>query len=269
LFLSHQPSLAVHLLTRALAGTCILQETLSHENYKTHKSYETYWQSQIKAFTLLTPVKHSIPFFMGLSCFVAALRSVSLSGAGVLITALVLLISDPRVKDRLWRATGLMSMLFAATSFAFQFPWLNKLATAGAFWYGLKRPQKAVPNPFSDATSGVDVADMESSILGFTTTLWLAAIYGFVAGNIHHEKRRRRRMEAAAKGGSGGVEMVDLTVEVDGEYRDSSDDEFFDAEAEREVEERRASLRRATLGASGRSERSTSAVADTLNTQFK
>lgn len=134
--LDNESTMLYHIL---IISACMINDQLS--------PYSSVWARNLKQFTLLAPVKHSIPFFMGLSCFVAALRSVSLSGAGVLITALVLLISSNKVKDRLWRATGLMSMLFAATSFVFQFPWLDKLATAGAFWYGLKRPETKVADP--------------------------------------------------------------------------------------------------------------------------
>ena len=82
-------------------------------------------------------------------------------------------------------------MGFSMTSFLFQFPWADHWATPGAYWYGLKRPGFGVPDPFADATSDANLNEVEGSIKGFCTCLWLAALYGYVS--------RRGALQATAK----------------------------------------------------------------------
>ncbi|GMH59489.1 hypothetical protein TrLO_g7100 [Triparma laevis f. longispina] len=167
--------------------------------------------SEVDGVTNLTPVKHSAPFAMGFSCFAAALRSVSLTGFVVLCTALILLVSKEKVRARLWRATGLLSMLFSLTGFVFQFPWADQFATPGAFWYGLKRPGSGVPDPFSGSTSSFNVEEVEPSIKGFCTCLWLAAYYGFVSRKIASSNNSNSEL---LKGGSQRMEKVSEGVEL-------------------------------------------------------
>ena len=74
------------------------------------------------------------------------------------------------------------SFIFAVTSFAFQFPFFNFLATPGAFWYGLKRSGAGIPDPFTDQEAEADTEMVELSIWGYALCTWAAGVYGMVCG---------------------------------------------------------------------------------------
>jgi len=192
---------------------------LSVLNYELHAKYLSLYKTYITTMVRLESVRILAPFLMGFSCFVAALRSISLSGLGIMMTGLILLLSENHVRARLWRITGLISFFFAVTSSAFQFPLLNPIATAGAYWYGLKRPAGGVPNPFvefdEDAIKTVSLTQLEPSILGFATCVWFAAFFGHVNGSFH---RFLKKFEEESEG------VDDIIIEIDQNIDDRSND---------------------------------------------
>ena len=107
------------------------------------------------------------------------------------------------------------SFIFAVTSFAFQFPFFNFLATPGAFWYGLKRSGAGIPDPFTDQEAEADTEMVELSIWGYALCTWAAGVYGMVCGGG----------ENVVDGGGGGgeasslieMEMVERMVKVNEE----------------------------------------------------
>jgi hypothetical protein len=163
--------------------------------------------------TTLSPIQRLLPFLMGFSCFYAAISSVSLAGSVVLVTSLVLLSSKETVRRRIWRAQGVASFIFAVTSFAFQFPMFNFMATPGAFWYGLKRAGAGVPDPFTNQEVEADTGMLEKSIWGYALCTWAAGVYGMVCGRGEGGDEGVRGEEGGSTI-SKGVEMIESMIGV-------------------------------------------------------